>query len=112
MLELSSVDGAPIPGAPDAMIPPVNSSDGTSAGSNCIEWSKDSNAAATDTVSGFTTLTHQTLRTPQKEQSIVKVEYYNGEELVQTVTQAPFALDTTKLQNGQYTITERTSYRW
>ncbi len=39
------------------------------------------------------------------------MEFYNGEDLIQTATEPPFALDTKLLENGTYTITQRTYFK-
>jgi cobalamin biosynthesis Mg chelatase CobN len=69
-----------------------------------------SNGATTTKVDGLTTLDPTNITDATKEQSITKVEYYKDIQLIQTDYQAPFALDTTKLNNGQYNITERTYF--
>jgi hypothetical protein len=68
------------------------------------------NAAVTDALSGKAVLDPSNITNSSKEQSITKVEYYTGDTLVQTVEAIPYALDTTKLANGLYTITERTYF--
>jgi hypothetical protein len=69
-----------------------------------------SNAPASNTVQGLTTLDPSNVTSAEKVASIVKVEYYRGETLIQAVEIAPFALNTDKLENGDYTITERTYF--
>ena len=55
--------------------------------------------------------TVQTTPTPSKKVS--KVEYYLNKKLVATVESAPYnySVDTTKLRNGNYTLTSKTYYK-
>lgn len=69
------------------------------------------NGGNSSMVSGLTTLDPSNITDPSKEKAISRVEYFQDDKLVQTVDKAPFALDTTKLRNGQYTITERTYFQ-
>lgn len=47
----------------------------------------------------------------QKIQRILRVEYYDGERLLQTVAAPPYALATKTLKPGAYTLTERVYYQ-
>ncbi len=68
------------------------------------------NAQNTPETEGLVTLDSSNVTDEDKIDQIVRVEYYSGEKLIQTVEKAPFALDTTRLTDGDYTITERVYY--
>lgn len=104
------VNGQPAPPAPAATAPPVNKADATAKTVTASTGQSVSNAAATETVAGPTTLDPSNVTNSAKEQSILRVEYYNGETLIQTDDTKPFVLDTTRLKNGRYTLTERTYF--
>ncbi len=59
---------------------------------------------------GLVTLDPTNVTDSEKVAHIVKVEYYSGETLIQTVTKPPFALNTDIMEPGEYTITERVYY--
>jgi hypothetical protein len=63
-----------------------------------------------DKVSGLVVIDPSNVLDTDKQKQITKVEYYLDGKLVQTVTKAPFALDTTLLDNGSYTMTEKTYF--
>lgn len=104
------VNGQPAPAAPAATSPAVNKTDTTANKVTASTGQTVSNAAATETVTGPTTLDPSNITNSAKEQSILRVEYYDGELLIQTDTEKPFVLDSTKLKNGRYTLTERTYF--
>ncbi len=68
------------------------------------------NGAVLSQVKGLLTLDPTNLTDKEKLANIQYVEYYVDDELLKTVNEPPFALDTTLLENGQYTITERVYY--
>ncbi|MBL8122273.1 hypothetical protein JNM87_06020 [Candidatus Saccharibacteria bacterium] len=68
------------------------------------------NAPVNAEVSGNAVLEPTNITDTEKENFIVKVEYYDGDTLLQTDDTPPFVLDTTKLKDGSYTISERTYF--
>lgn len=68
-----------------------------------IETAKDG-----QTVSNLTVFDSANINNAQRVAQISQVDYLISGKVIQTVTKPPFALDTTKLANGTYTITERT----
>lgn len=67
-----------------------------------------SDGSSSQVVTGLTTLSPENINNIQKSQSIKQVDYYNNGKLVQSVTKAPFALDTNKLKNGTANVKEVT----
>ncbi|HSX04879.1 MAG TPA: Ig-like domain-containing protein [Candidatus Saccharimonadales bacterium] len=71
------------------------------------------NVQATGSVTqgALATLDPATVSNAQEVKNISKIEFYNGDKLIQTVTKPPFALNTSKLKPGSYTITQRTYFK-
>lgn len=68
------------------------------------------NTEEVTTAGGLITLDSANITDPERIASIDYVEYYINDKLVQRVDNPPYALDSTKLENGRYTITERTYF--
>lgn len=68
------------------------------------------NSLTVSTVSGETTLDATNVTDSAKEKTITKTEYYVKGTLIYTDSSTPYTLDTTKLRDGEHTITERTHY--
>jgi hypothetical protein len=105
-----TVNGVPAPPAPPAAPPsstPVTSSTVKALGGQTVV-----NAQSDDKVTRgqSVTLDPSNVLDEQKVLNILRVEYYNGEKLIQTVSEPPYVLDTGILPAGKYTITERTYY--
>jgi YD repeat-containing protein len=105
-----TVNGAPAPEAP-----PATPSDDTPITSDTVEalgGQSIVNAQSDGTVDQgeLVTLDPSNVLDEKKALSIVRVEYYNNEKLIQTVNEPPYALNTKVLAAGTYTITERTYY--
>ncbi|HEY6737156.1 MAG TPA: hypothetical protein VI322_05580 [Candidatus Saccharimonadia bacterium] len=62
-------------------------------------------------VKGLVTLNPAIFTDSLLASSVTKVEFYENTTLLQTVDAMPFALDTTKLADGEHTIAQRTYYR-
>lgn len=106
-----TVAGKPVPTAPTAITSSIDTATATSAQvTNQQTGAKIANTSVDSQVSGLASLDISNVVNPTKEKAISYVEYYNGEQLVEKVSQAPFALNTKLLKNGSYTITERTYY--
>lgn len=105
------VAGQPAPPPPPAhapSTPPASTSNPvvTAPGGQPV-----ANAQVQDRASdGLITLDPSNLTDTKKIKKILKVEYYEGENLIETVTNSPFALNINKLSVGQHTITERTYF--
>lgn len=109
-----AVSAKPIP-APVEPAPTVKPSTTTVATNQTTKLTasdgeKVSNAAVEPTVSQDAVLDPTNITDTTKEKAIEKVEYYRGEEILQTDSEAPYVMDTTKLKDGSYTITERTYF--
>lgn len=98
------------PASPASVTPAVNTSNSTQTNLTASNGQAVVNGSVATTVSGLVTLDPSNITSSSKEKSITKVEYYEGQALIQTDSIAPFVLDTTKLSNGSHTITERTYY--
>lgn len=106
-----TVAGKPAPVNPTPITPTVDPDVATSQTVTSAQTGdKVANASASEQVSGLASLDISNVVDAEKEKAISYVEYYDGEKLIQKVTQAPFALDTKLLKNGSYSITERTYY--
>jgi hypothetical protein len=105
------VAGKPAPANPK---PEVSTVDPTQAAADTVTNAQTgslvANASVNDKVSGLASLDISNIVDATKEKSIKYVEYYDGEKLIQKVSEAPFALNTKLLKNGSYSITERTYY--
>lgn len=105
-----TVNGTPAPTPPASVASsdsPVSSPTVKALGGQTVV-----NAQSQDTVDKgqLVTLDPSNVLDEKKALSILRVEYYNGEKLIQTVNDPPYALDTKSLPAGVYTLTERTYY--
>ncbi len=106
-----TVAGKPVPIAPVAVTSSIDPSVATSAQvTNQLTGVKVTNTSVNSQVSGLASLDISNVVNPEKEKAISYIEYYNGEQLIEKVSKAPFALNTKLLKNGGYSITERTYY--
>lgn len=106
-----TVDNAPAPNAPEPEDP----------GSNDDTWDDEylyydesgegiDNGSVDEDLSGLAVLDPSNVTDEEKVDDIDHVEYYIDGKLIQSDDTAPFTLDTKKLKNGTYTITEMTYY--
>lgn len=74
---------------------------------------KIANAEADDeVVQGMPlTLSDKVITSQPFAEKLIKVEFYIDGKLVQTITEPPFALDTSKLEPGTYAVTERLYFK-
>jgi hypothetical protein len=106
-----TVAGKPAPVAPTPITSSVDTTTAASAQvTNQQTGAQVANTSVDSQVSGLASLDISNVVNPTKEKAIQYIEYYDGEQLIEKVTQAPFALNTKLLKNGSYTITERTYY--
>jgi hypothetical protein len=47
---------------------------------------------------------------PEEVAKVAQVEYFSGDQLIQTITEPPFVLDTNPLSPGRHEILQRTTY--
>lgn len=104
------VNGISVGSQASSVAPVTNAANSTQTNLTASNGQKVTNGAVATTVSGYVTLDPSNITNSSKEKSITKVEYYEGQNLIQTDAIAPFVLDSTKLSNGSHTITERTYY--
>jgi beta-glucanase (GH16 family) len=64
-----------------------------------------------DEVSGNAVLDPALQEDEAVQKTVAKVEYYVNGELFQTITEAPFSLDTSELKNGTYEVREKVYYK-
>ncbi len=69
------------------------------------------NAAVDSEVDGRVTFDPSNILDTARIDNVQYVEYLKGTESVQRVDKPPFSLDSTRLANGRYTMTERTVYK-
>lgn len=105
-----TVNGIPAGQAASSVVP------GTTTATNqqaviAIGGQQIANAGASGSVKGLVTLDADTLTDATRTAQITKVEFYEGDKLIQTVATAPFVLNSAKLTDGTHTITQRTTYR-
>ncbi len=112
------VNGQAAPTAPAPTAP----EDITSGGGNAYSTDKSiKSVAGTDVVNvqvsghatqgDLVTLDPASVADDATVKSIVKVEFYSGNKLIQTVSEDPYALNTDLLQPGAHTITQRTYFK-
>jgi hypothetical protein len=100
---------APAPATSKEIDSPAKSSSSTvkaTTGQSVVDTQVEGKA----TQGQLITLEASTVTDSTKVDNISKVEFYNGDVLVQTATAAPFALDTKSMQPGTYSITQRTYF--
>jgi hypothetical protein len=110
-----TVDKAPPPPPPPAQDPGKIETTPTTPSDPIVKTDNGTDVVALD-VSGSLTagmlgsLDTSTITDKDKVAQVQRVEFYVGDELVQTVTEPPFAFDSTGLEEGTYTITQRTYF--
>lgn len=105
-----NVADKPTPDAPDPDDPDID--DGSWDDETLYDEDGEGidNGSYDEDLSGLAVLDPTNITDEEKIANIEHVEYYLGEELLQYDDTEPFALDTTLLKNGTYTITEKTYY--
>lgn len=105
-----TVNGVPAPPPPPSV--PSKSTGNSSSTVKALGGQKVVNAQNDDKVSQgqLVTLDPSNVLDGDKVKSITRVEYYDGETLLQTAKAPPYVLNTKQLKPGQYSVTERTYY--
>lgn len=105
-----TVNGVPAPVAPRSSA--TSTSPVTSPTVTALGGQKVVNAQEQDKVGQgqLVTLDPSNVTDQTKVTNIARVEYYDGEKLVATVSEPPYALNTKNMKPGLYSITERTYY--
>lgn len=98
----------PGPGTPANPSPAAGSPNNVTATTGQVVVSADTQ---TELNGGLVVLDPQNVTDPERIKNIQKVEYYEGGKLIQTVTEPPFALDSSKLNPGSHSITERVYFK-
>lgn len=104
---VNGITPPPAPAPSDPTTPPTSSPILKALGGQSIV---NAQADGNITKGQLVTLDPGNVLDEKKALAIVRVEYYSGEQLIQTVTDPPYALNTNLLSPGKYTITERTYY--
>lgn len=107
------VDNQPAPSAPSPLAASEIVTFGSVANLRATTGEQVVNAELTNSVTQGDLVTLDSSEVADKERigQMTKLEYYDGENLFQTITKAPFVLATAKLKPGNHTITQRTYFK-